>query len=659
MKEIKLLSLALENFKGAKNFTFTPGGHNASVFGDNGTGKTTLADAFWWLLTAKDSLGRADYEIKTILNGEVQHGLEHSVTGEFLVDGQKITFRRTYKERWVKKKGAADAEFSGHETEYAVDGAPVQKTEYEAAIANAFGLNPKVAEETIFLLSHPQYFSETLHWERRRKLLMGICGDLTLEEVCRQTPELAALPGLLGNRTPDDGRKVAAEASKRLNQEMKELPARIDEIQRQIPATVRKIEAIKGDLAQAQAELDSAKNASADDAVRRELAALETEIAENEATVRAAAIKAGSGREDYISGLKKKLTEVLVKDEECSTIRRFRERQIKDLTAALASNASAIQVLLDKHAREEVEKFPEANITGACPSCGQSLPEEKIAEARRINSERMEAWGREKEATLERIKAEGQRLRAEESKLSADLLAAQEEKARLSAELKLIAADHAAAKEAVRLAEAEPAVFSESVSATVNKLQSLRGRVAEIKAGTANANSQSKSLIEGLNARIAALNAELGQVETAARLNARLADLIAGKREAAKEYDRQQRIVSLVEVFIRRKAQLLESAINKTFRTARFQLFKEQINEGIKECLETMVDGVPYGGLNHAMKIQAGMEIIDVLGENLGLRFPVWVDQRESITALPKIEAQVIDLVVSESDKQLKIQVKE
>jgi len=61
---MKLLSLTLKNFKGIRSFTLDAQGCDISVFGDNATGKTTLADAFMWLLFDKDSANRKDFEIK-------------------------------------------------------------------------------------------------------------------------------------------------------------------------------------------------------------------------------------------------------------------------------------------------------------------------------------------------------------------------------------------------------------------------------------------------------------------------------------------------------------------------------------------------------------------------------------------------------------------
>ena len=62
---MKLINLTLDNFKGVKQFALDANGGSVSVFGDNATGKTTLADAQSWLLFDKDSKGTKNFSPKT------------------------------------------------------------------------------------------------------------------------------------------------------------------------------------------------------------------------------------------------------------------------------------------------------------------------------------------------------------------------------------------------------------------------------------------------------------------------------------------------------------------------------------------------------------------------------------------------------------------
>lgn len=51
---IKLKKLILENFKGIKQLKIDFS-NVTNIFGDNGVGKTTIFDAFTWLMFGKDS----------------------------------------------------------------------------------------------------------------------------------------------------------------------------------------------------------------------------------------------------------------------------------------------------------------------------------------------------------------------------------------------------------------------------------------------------------------------------------------------------------------------------------------------------------------------------------------------------------------------------
>ena len=83
--KIKLKTLALENFKGIRKFTLEPG-NTCIIAGANATGKTTLIDAFLWLLFNKDSQGKADFALKTLKDGQEIPNIEHSVEMELEIE---------------------------------------------------------------------------------------------------------------------------------------------------------------------------------------------------------------------------------------------------------------------------------------------------------------------------------------------------------------------------------------------------------------------------------------------------------------------------------------------------------------------------------------------------------------------------------------------
>lgn len=105
MKTIKLVSLKLRNFKGAHDLTVNFS-HKTLIQGDNGTGKTTIFDAFCWLLYGKNSANESDFGIKTNdKEGNAIPKQEHEVEGLIDVNGTNVKLRRLYSEKWTKKRG--------------------------------------------------------------------------------------------------------------------------------------------------------------------------------------------------------------------------------------------------------------------------------------------------------------------------------------------------------------------------------------------------------------------------------------------------------------------------------------------------------------------------------------------------------------------------
>ena len=137
MKRITLHRITLQNFKGAENETHDFHGQDAVVSGKNGSGKTTIFDAFTWLLFGKDHLGRSKFDIKPLDSDgkEVGH-LDVEVTATIQVDNEEITLKRIYKENWTKKRGTTDVVLSGHTEDYYINEAPLKAKEYKEEVNN-------------------------------------------------------------------------------------------------------------------------------------------------------------------------------------------------------------------------------------------------------------------------------------------------------------------------------------------------------------------------------------------------------------------------------------------------------------------------------------------------------------------------------------------
>ena len=251
MKTIDILSIDLQNFKGARDLHIEFN-KETNILGDNSSYKTTVFDGFKWLLFDKDSTDRKDFEIKTLdKNNNVITGLEHTVTGVLNIDGIKKTLQKIYKEKWQKPRGQAESIYTGNETLYYINDRPLLKKDYEKEIS-------EFADETVFkLLTDPLYFSSSkFPWEKRRKIITQICGDVTPEEVIASKAELKDLKDLFAEEK--DIKKIQqtlANQRKRYNEDIKNISPRIDECNKSIKDL--DFEKLEADLKFFESELDA------------------------------------------------------------------------------------------------------------------------------------------------------------------------------------------------------------------------------------------------------------------------------------------------------------------------------------------------------------------------------------------------------------------
>ena len=174
---LTLKKLILQNFKGIKSLEINLNPLSTDIMGDNGTFKSSIFDGYTWLLFGKDQYGRTDtgkgrFEVKPLDgNNEPIHKLDSSVEGIFDLDGQDLSLKRIFREKWVKKRGAEVSELTGHETEFYMNEVPLKKGEYEDKIADI------IHEDTFKMLSDPYKFC-TLPWLTQREILINMVGGL-------------------------------------------------------------------------------------------------------------------------------------------------------------------------------------------------------------------------------------------------------------------------------------------------------------------------------------------------------------------------------------------------------------------------------------------------------------------------------------------------
>lgn len=191
--EIKCMDIV--NFKCFRNLHLDFHSGTNTIYGQNSAGKSSVFDAFTWLLFGKDSHGNSAFSVKPT---GAAPGVMPEVTAVLSVNGETLTLRKTLRERWEKHRGSAEARFAGNTTDYFVDDVPRKESEYKRIIAGY------IDENQFKLLTNVYAFARDLHWKERRKLLAEICGLPDDASLLAGAPQFARLAAAAGNRTVDD-----------------------------------------------------------------------------------------------------------------------------------------------------------------------------------------------------------------------------------------------------------------------------------------------------------------------------------------------------------------------------------------------------------------------------------------------------------------------
>ncbi|MBE0583080.1 MAG: hypothetical protein IH612_04880 [Desulfofustis sp.] len=648
MKTIRLISLRLENFKGLRDFTLMANSDDVDVRGDNATGKTTIYDGFLWLFFDKDSSGAKDFDIKTRAGGETIPMVDHAVTAMFLIDGKPLLLRKVYAEKYTKKRGQAQADFAGHTTEYFVDEVPVKQKEFKEAVDG-------IADEELFrLLTNPLHFNETLSWQKRREVLLEVCGSISDDEVMAGNPDFDKLQKALKGRKIDDHKKVVASRRQAINKRLDEIPVRIDQINNDLPegpksdpvAIIKKITALQEKVSAKRSEVSRIENGGQVAAKQKELADVETDMAKFRNDYQKSVDALAAGKRKELGELNNQVADLAVVQ---SNQKRDAEETVTQLNELSSKNLD----LTAEWKKINGETF-EFTADTVCPTCGQELPEGQIESAR--NKARA-SFEESKQRRLQEVTEKGKANRQVNTKVRDKRSAIEVMQRQTAEELNVVVQAAAALQAEIDKLTADVPDLSDLVEwkEFTARQTAIEEEIEKLREGSTEALAAVNAEIDEIDKQIAEHQKTVAGIENRQRLEDQSRELKEEEKKLAKEFEQLEEELYLCEQFIRAKVAMLDERINQHFNICSFRLFRDQINGGLQEVCECTVDGVPYGSINNAARIQAGLDIISTLSRHHQLSAPIFIDNRESVTRLPHVEQQLISLYVDADAKQLKI----
>ncbi|HFD2052535.1 TPA: AAA family ATPase [Clostridium perfringens] len=642
MKSIILKTLILRNFKGIKDLK-VDFNRVTDISGDNAVGKTTIFDAFTWLLFDKNSLDAKDFEIKTLdKNNNVIHGLEHEVSALLNIDGVEKKLSKIYKEKWTKKRGEAEKQLTGHTTDYYIDDVPVKKVEFQEAIGN-------IIDEKLFkLITNPLYFSTILNWKDRRNVLLSIIGDVDVTDVIKGNNTLKGFDALLGEKTVDDLKKTLAARKRKINQDIDSIPVRIDELDKTIlnldfEALESELKLKNEELKQVEDKLyDSTKLGDVVLEKQQKLFNLKSTLQkiENESKV-----QANRPRADLESLYTEKNYELKDISREKYTL----ETRKKDLEEKRIFLIESIDSLRNTWHEENLKTLTFNENEFICPTCKREFETDDI-EAKKESM--LEQFNINKSRILKELGDKGsikkERLQKFEKELS-----------ECSIKLEEIKAKHKEVEKELNDLMAKILDFKPSIILG-EEYKKVSCEIADLEVEI-NDNTSTKELISSLRREksdlvdaIDNIKAKLTYREKNKATLERIEELKDEERKLAETLAKVEKEEFQCETFIKAKVKLMEDSINEKFKYVSFKLFNTLVNGAVEECCVATVNGVPFDSVNNAGKINAGIDIINTLCNHYGVNATVFIDNAESVNELLECESQVVRLIVSK-DKTLVI----
>ena len=642
MSKVTLKSMTLENYKcfEKRSFDFS---ERTNVTGKNATGKSTILDAWYDILSGKLADGS---EPKTVRphdkNGKNIDRVPIIRSGTLDVDGKEFVICKSSNQKWTRKRGTTeDVLTNEHITEYSIDGYPAKESAYKDWIAENIG-----EQNTILMCSNPAPFINTVRKStpNARALLEKLSG-FSFEKFASEHEEYAEVIDIArGNSIEAVLKKLRKDQKSQVEAIEKQLHFIEAEQRREVPTVTaedtsewqKKIDAINAELDELE------KRSEAVEALRNEYRKADAELANYGRQFEAKVAK-------ELNGLYKERRDAADK---ASTL----NREFVDLQWRIDHNESRI-----KEANAQIKEYQAKYLaerdskldpkSTACPVCGRKYAKDKADKI----AAKFEA---EKKERLDFITKQGKELQSlrdaakgaiEEA--SKELKEKENEFKKAEAELKWIDDRIDGYKDSHKLTDDAEYQHLLAIVTDVN------GKYIE-----AQKDLPSRTALEGKRdtcvREIARIEADARHAEQAVKdKETRIANLnneLGFMRQVAADIERK---IDLIMEFSRAKNQALADMVNPHFHHFKFQFLDYTLEGNPVEVCKMVSSGTDYfSGLNHGDRILTEIDLVSGLQEMNGLNLPIFVDDTESLDAdrVPNVKQQLILLRRTDGELEVK-----
>ena len=636
MKKIKINKISYENFKGIKSYTLNLEGNNASVSAGNNIGKTSLYDGFYWLLFDKNSQEQAQFKVKPFnAAGEDILGTDTIVEAELEIDGERVLLRKEVLEKWSHPKGSIEKVRGKDVKKYFINGIPAKtKKEYTDFISTI------IDEQSFKLLTNPAFFASK-GWDDRRKIVMDLVDEISIDDVIASDPDFEILRDDLKANSLDDYKNGLNYQLKDLQKKEKDISTRIDEASKSVPETSEskadlelKLQRLDDDYRSLQKEESDIKNGGIVAKIQKEIEAIQAQIAEGR-------IKYSQTNQFSVISLQDSLNELSGKYRAAEENLYETTTQIERLEKHMASEKERRTILLDQYHSEKNITFDEHR--SVCAMCGQELPADQIDKMKT-------KFNAEKSDKLMRIIAEGNQIKDTLEVAAKQLTELKASKSEFTEQVMKLKAQGQGMKADIEKMNVENGDYTdtEEYAALVQKGLDLQAKITNEQESKQEAISSIREKLESIAEQMIGTNDAISLVNLANTQKRRVQELIDQRKEIVNAFNEKQGKLFLAEDFFKTRIKLQEEKVNQLFEITKFVFFGLDGTGEEKEMCSITVNGSDFHtNLNNAARINAGLDIINTLSKAYGIAAPIFIDNAEGVNKLFETQSQMISLIVS------------
>lgn len=679
MKTVTLKSMHLENYKcfheQPMDIQF---GETTQISGKNGSGKSTIKNAFLDVMTGKNTDGTQTDNVRPIVNRKEK--MDVPVIRELVmsIDGVETTIRKTTKQKRERKNGEMVSIPGSNVNSYEIDGISFTQKKFDEFIAEKL-----CAPDKMMVCCNPNVFLSKLNKSTAdaRSFLEDLCGFSVERFIEEHKEEFGEVQKITKNHKLED---VQKSLNRERTEQKKKIDKQIANLDYEKAKTVQTVDVaeftaqrdqLQGDIARLDNEEKSLDEAvSSYDKAVSEIITLKSNAERVRAEASAGIVLKRQTKALEINNLKAE------KREQENNLR-LAEMDLKHANIAIERHIAEVKKAQEDWKTWSMSEFDESKLheieteqfnedSLICPTCGQVLPEEKQAEIRdsfesrkkkRIHEEQKKKldFEEKKDVKLTEITESG-------NKAAVGLKESKKAKEEAEKKISEIKEKIASIAMEIQIKEKELVEIPESVDMSENtEYQSVISGIAEKQSALEkmdNGSSQREEIRIKRNELIrkcATIDVEINSAENAKRQHEeQIEQLELQKKEMQTVLVEIERKISVLKNFSIKKNQAISELVSPHFSEFQFEFVDyTQTGEVIETC-RLVSDGIDYASLNHSKKLLVQADLCKGFQDIVGINMVIFLDDSESINDenLPDLHRQTVILKVTKEDLTMNIQ---